>query len=165
VHYLDWQQRRRLRRALSAVPLWKRPAAPELRRYAALKVEVAWKKWTERRVRRGLAASGLVTTAMHDMDVVMSGVDTFASPDLDSEAILSPCAARLAVEDGFNGVAVIAPFACLPGRVIESLFAPWARARGVPVICLENDGNQYAANVMSRLEVFATQASRGNERR
>jgi hypothetical protein len=104
----------------------------------------------------------LQTLVIH---VVMSAVDTFASPDLDSEAILSPCAARLAVEDGFSGVAVIAPFACLPGRVIEALFAPWARARGVPVICLENDGNQYAANVMSRLEVFATQASRRNGRR
>ena len=166
MHYLDWQQRRRLRGALSSMPLWKRAGAPGLRKYATLKVEMAWKRLDGAASPAAASpASGLVTTAPHDMDVVMSAVDTFASPDLDSEAILSPCAARLAVEDGFNGVAVIAPFACLPGRVIEALFAPWARARGVPVICLENDGNQYAANVMSRLEVFATQASRGNGRR
>jgi predicted nucleotide-binding protein (sugar kinase/HSP70/actin superfamily) len=160
VHYVDWQQRRRLRRALGALPAWRRAFSPQMRQYAALGLEIAWKRWMEHRVRRRLGACGLLGPAPPPMDHVMRCAGDFASPDLDSEAILSPCAAKLAVEAGVNGVAIIAPFACLPGRVIEALFAPWARARGVPVICLENDGNQYPANVMSRLEVFATQASR-----
>jgi predicted nucleotide-binding protein (sugar kinase/HSP70/actin superfamily) len=134
--------------------------ARDLRALAGLRVEVAWKRWIERRVRYRLAASGLVDPHVHPMEDVMRAVDSFASADLDSEAVLSPCAGRLAVEDGFRGIAVIAPFACLPGRIIEALLAPWARSRGVPIICLENDGNPYPANVVSRLELFATQASR-----
>jgi predicted nucleotide-binding protein (sugar kinase/HSP70/actin superfamily) len=33
-------------------------------------------------------------------------------------------------QDGYSGVAIIAPFGCLPGRVIEGVYTPWARARG-----------------------------------
>ncbi len=52
------------------------------------------------------------------------------------------------MQDGYSGVAIIAPFGCLPGRVIEGVYTPWARARGYPVLALENDGQPYPPNVV-----------------
>ena len=46
--------------------------------------------------------------------------------------MVSPAVAGAAMQDGYSGVAIIAPFGCLPGRVIEGVYAPWARARGYP---------------------------------
>jgi hypothetical protein len=60
-----------------------------------------------------------------------------------------------AMREGYSGVAIIAPFGCLPGRLIEGVYAPWAKARGYPVLALENDGQPYPPNIVSRMEVFA----------
>ncbi len=79
---------------------------------------------------------------------------------MQSEATVSPAVAGAAMQDGYSGVAIIAPFGCLPGRVIEGVYAPWARARGYPVLALENDGQPYPPNVISRLEVFAQNVER-----
>lgn len=57
--------------------------------------------------------------------------------------------------EGYSGVAIIAPFGCLPGRLIEGVYAPWAKAREYPVLALENDGQPYPPNIISRIEVFA----------
>jgi hypothetical protein len=57
--------------------------------------------------------------------------------------------------EGYSGVAIIAPFGCLPGRLIEGVYAPWAKAREYPVLALENDGQPYPPNIVSRVEVFA----------
>ena len=62
--------------------------------------------------------------------------------------------------DGSSGIAIIAPFACLPGRLIEGVYAPWARQRGYPVISLENDGQPYPPNVVARMEIFAHNVNR-----
>ena len=59
------------------------------------------------------------------------------------------------MQDGYSGVAIIAPFGCLPGRLIEGVYAPWAKARDYPVLALENDGQPYPPNIVSRMEVFA----------
>jgi predicted nucleotide-binding protein (sugar kinase/HSP70/actin superfamily) len=126
-----------------------------------LKVEKAWKHWQEEKLMKHLRQCGLVPEAPHDMEVIMGRAKQFAALEFDTEATLSPCVASLAMEEGYSGVAVIAPFACLPGRLIESIYAPYARARNWPVICLENDGNSYAPNVLSRIEVFAHNVDRG----
>jgi hypothetical protein len=44
--------------------------------------------------------------------------------------------------------------------VIEGVYAPWARARGLPVVALENDGQPYPPNVAARLELFAQNVER-----
>jgi hypothetical protein len=62
-------------------------------------------------------------------------------------------------------VAIIAPFGCLPGRLIEGVYAPWAKARGYPVLALENDGQPYPPNIVSRMEVFAHNVLRFEPRR
>ena len=84
--------------------------------------------------------------------------------ELQSEATVSPAVAGAAMQDGYSGVAIIAPFGCLPGRVIEGVYTPWARARGYPVLALENDGQPYPPNVVSRLEVFAQNVARYERR-
>jgi predicted nucleotide-binding protein (sugar kinase/HSP70/actin superfamily) len=160
VHYLDWDQSRRLRKALSRVPLWKRLAAKELRTLLMLRIEMIWKAGVERQVKRSIGASGLVPHAPHGMDRIMARSDEFASFELESEATLSPASAAVAMEEGYDGVAIIAPFACLPGRLIEAVYAPWARSRGLPVVSVESDGNAYPPSVVSRIEAFAHDVAR-----
>jgi hypothetical protein len=115
----------------------------------------------EREVREALEPTGLVPEAPHDLDTALEfGGRTFVHPEMQSEATVSPAVAAAAMRDGYSGVAIIAPFGCLPGRVIEGVYAPWARARGYPVVALENDGQPYPPNVIARLEVFAQNVER-----
>ena len=55
---------------------------------------------------------------------------------------------------GYSGIVNISPFACLIGRVIEGLFAPWARDRNYPTISVEVDGNQLPPNIVNKLNIF-----------
>jgi predicted nucleotide-binding protein (sugar kinase/HSP70/actin superfamily) len=161
VHYLDWDQVRRMKKALAALPAWRRLFAPELRAMGVLRIEMIWKAWVEGKVKRGLGLSGMVPDAPHGMDRIMVRAEEFASCELESEATLSPGSAAVAMDEGYHGVAIIAPFACLPGRLIEATYAPWARARGMPVVAVESDGNEYPPGVVSRIEIFAHDVSRG----
>ena len=83
------------------------------------------------------------------------GRQEFVDPELESEATVSPAVGAAAMKEGYSGVAIIAPFGCLPGRLIEGVYAPWAKARDYPVLALENDGQPYPPNIVSRIEVFA----------
>jgi predicted nucleotide-binding protein (sugar kinase/HSP70/actin superfamily) len=161
VHYLDWDQRRRLRKALARLPLFSRLRSKELKTLLWLKIEVIWKARVEAQVKRDLGLSGLIPESPHGMDKIMARSDEFASEELESEATLSPASAAVAMDEGYDGVAIIAPFACLPGRLIEAVYAPWARARGLPVVAVESDGNASPPSVVSRIEAFAHDVSRG----
>jgi len=161
VHYLDWDQRRRLKKALARVPLLKRLGAPELKTLLWLKIEMIWKAKVEHRVKADLGLSGLIPESPHGMDRIMARAPEFASEELESEATLSPASAAVAMDEGYDGVAIIAPFACLPGRLIEAVYAPWARAHGLPVVAVESDGNATPPSVVSRIEAFAHDVSRG----
>jgi predicted CoA-substrate-specific enzyme activase len=161
VHYLDWDQARRIRKALARMPLWTRLTSKELRTLLWLKIEVLWKARVEAQVKRDLGLSGLVPECPHGMDRIMARSAEFASEELESEATLSPASAAVAMEEGYDGVAIIAPFACLPGRLIEAVYAPWARARGMPVVAVESDGNAMPPSVVARIEAFAHDVSRG----
>jgi len=157
----DWDQVRRYKKQLKTLPLWKRPFSWETRKLAMLKIEMLWKHHQEKKLLKTLEKSGLVAHAPHDMEEIMARSYEFGDPLLESEASLSPAVAALAMESGWDGIAIIAPFACLPGRLIEAVYAPWARNRGLPVISIENDGNAYPPNVVSRIEIFAHNVSRG----
>ena len=123
---------------------------------AAFLVEEWWKNRVEHRYDALLRPTGLIPEVPHDMsEVIGEGRHLFVEPDLESEATVSPAVAKAAMEDGYSGVAIIAPFGCLPGRLIEGVYSPWAKERGYPVIALENDGQPYPPNIVSRLEVFA----------
>ncbi len=119
-------------------------------------VEKVWKARVENGIRKHLLPTGLIIDAPHGMKRIIDGAkDEFFDPALESEATVSSAVAAAAMEQGFDGVVIIMPFACLPGRLIEGVFAPWARKRGLPVIALENDGQPYPPNVISRLDVFS----------
>jgi predicted CoA-substrate-specific enzyme activase len=124
-------------------------------------VEKAWKHVVEERIAGILEPTGLIPHVPHDMTkIIHDAQDTFIDPQLSSEATVSPAVGAAAMNDGYSGVAIIAPFGCLPGRLIEGVYAPWAKARGYPVLALENDGQPYPPNVVSRLEVFAHNVQR-----
>jgi len=119
-------------------------------------VEKVWKQVVEEKVAAYLEPTGLVPHVPHGMTKIIDDAkDTFIDPELSSEATVSPAVGMAAMREGYSGVAIIAPFGCLPGRLIEGVYAPWAKARGYPVLALENDGQPYPPNIISRLEVFA----------
>jgi len=159
INYLDFERSDRLLKVAKRMG-FRGLFSRELRELAGLKMEMAWKRWVHHRFMDGLWPSGLVPDAPRDMAHIMRKVESFTAIEFDTEASLSVCEASAAMEDGYHGVAVIAPFACLPGRLVESIYAPWARTRDYPVICLENDGNPYPPNVLNRIEIFAHNVSR-----
>jgi predicted CoA-substrate-specific enzyme activase len=161
IHYADWARAHEMdaerRRDGWLATLWR----GALGERAGLGVGRWWKQRVERMAREVLMPTGLVPEAPHDLDEALAfGGRTFVAPDMQSEATVSPAVAAAAMRDGYSGVAIIAPFGCLPGRVIEGVYAPWARAQGYPVVALENDGQPYPPNVVARLEVFAQNVER-----
>jgi predicted nucleotide-binding protein (sugar kinase/HSP70/actin superfamily) len=119
-------------------------------------IETLWKKKVEDKIAAALWPTGLIPHVPHDMsEVIGEGHKEFVDPELESEATVSPAVGAAAMGEGYSGVAIIAPFGCLPGRLIEGVYAPWAKARDYPVLALENDGQPYSPNTVSRMEVFA----------
>jgi hypothetical protein len=119
-------------------------------------IETAWKRRIEEKIAATLRPTGLIPDTPHDMhEIIGEGQHEFVDPELESEATVSPAVGAAAMKDGYSGVAIIAPFGCLPGRLIEGVYAPWAKARDYPVLALENDGQPYPPNIVSRMEVFA----------
>jgi predicted CoA-substrate-specific enzyme activase len=119
-------------------------------------VERFWKESTEEKIAGILKSTGLIPHVPHNMKAIIGeGQKEFVDPELESEATVSPAVGAAAMKEGYSGVAIIAPFGCLPGRLIEGVYAPWAKARDYPVLALENDGQPYPPNIASRMEVFA----------
>ena len=161
IHYTDWARAHEMdavRRQAGWAETLRRGTLTER---LGLGVEMWWKHRVEREIREALAPTGLIPEAHDDLDAAMAfGTRTFIPATMQSEATVSPAVAGAAMQDGYSGVAIIAPFGCLPGRLIEGVYTPWARARGYPVLALENDGQPYPPNVMARLEVFAQNVER-----
>jgi predicted CoA-substrate-specific enzyme activase len=123
---------------------------------AVFQVERFYKDMVEHKIARHLVPTGLVVRAPHDMNRIMENARRdFIDHALESETTVSSGVAATAMQDGFSGIVIIAPFACLPGRLIEGVFAPWARARNYPVLTLENDGQPYPPSTLARMEIFS----------
>ena len=119
-------------------------------------IEKLWKQTVEEKIAAVLRPTGLIPHVPHKMsEIIGEGQKEFVDPELESEATVSPAVGAAAMKEGYSGVAIIAPFGCLPGRLIEGVYAPWAKARDYPVLALENDGQPYPPNIVSRMEVFA----------
>jgi predicted CoA-substrate-specific enzyme activase len=133
---------------------------------AVYMIEKVWKQVVEEKITARLRPTGLIPHVPHNMNkIIHDAQNTFIDPDLSSEATVSPAVGAAAMNDGYSGVAIIAPFGCLPGRLIEGVYAPWAKAHDYPVLALENDGQPYPPNIVSRLEVFAHNVSRFEARK
>lgn len=127
-----------------------------LKEEAVYLIEKLWKAKVEEKIAAALRPTGLIPHVPHDMNAIIGeGMHEFVDPELESEATVSPAVGAAAMNDGYSGVVIIAPFCCLPGRLIEGVYAPWAKARDYPVLALENDGQPYPPNIVSRMEVFA----------
>ena len=165
IYYTDWARAHEMDAARQQDGWLELLRRGSLAERLGLGIERWWKHRVEREVRAALMPTGLVPDGTHDLDAALRfGGRTFVAPELQSEAMVSPAVAGAAMQDGYSGVAIIAPFGCLPGRVIEGVYTPWARARGYPVLALENDGQPYPPNVIARLEVFAKNVERYERR-
>ncbi|HUT78741.1 MAG TPA: activase, partial [Polyangia bacterium] len=160
IGYTDFSRKRGMNRDLAAEGLLKGLRSGLLKEQGWYYVE-SYKQLVEHKVARHLVPTGLIPHVPHDMQRIIGNSERyFIDPELESEATVSTGVAATAMEDGYSGVAIIAPFACLPGRLIEGVYAPWARRRGYPVIALENDGQPYPPNVVARMEIFALNVAR-----
>lgn len=161
IHYLDFVREfslKRLYRLKPPVLRWfSKPAIDLLK----LWVEMKWKSHIDHRVKEILSVSGLIPDGPHDMRKIMANTEKyFVNLELQSEIAVSSGAASVAMEDGYSGIVNISPFACLIGRVIEGLYAPWARDRNYPTISVEIDGNQLPPNIVNKLNIFMVNALR-----
>ncbi|MCU0240905.1 MAG: activase, partial [Vicinamibacteria bacterium] len=165
IGYTDWLRRRQLQGNLERMGWWQAIKLGWVGERAFLALEEWWKHKVESDVHAILAPTGFLPDAPIGLDEALAaGCREFISPALESEATLSPAVAAAAMQDGYSGITIIAPFGCLPGRLIEGVFTPWARARGFPVVALENDGQPYPPNVIARLEVFSHNVKRYERR-
>jgi predicted CoA-substrate-specific enzyme activase len=157
IHYCNHLRDRDLVRAmqgLTGAPGAGRPFRERLTTWAGFRLEQAVQSGVDERLRALLEPSGLVPHCPHDMSRILADVEAFTHLEFETEATISSLVARQAMQEGYDGIAAIAPFACLPGRLIRALFEPYARARDIPFIALENDGLAYPPNTLSRLEIF-----------
>ena len=156
IYYMDWSQRFLLRDQLKRDGLVRSVLNGWLGDSAKLGLESWYKHRVDHQVKAAIMPTGFIAEVFEDMDAALEqGAREFVSPEMESEATISPAVAAAAMQHGYSGVAIIAPFGCLPGRVIEGVYAPWAKAHGYPVVALENDGQPYPPNIISRLEVFS----------
>jgi predicted nucleotide-binding protein (sugar kinase/HSP70/actin superfamily) len=155
IHYLDFVRGYDLKKRLRLLPMAKRLFSEEARKLLRLRVEEAWKRWVESRVKRALAPAKLIPHTPHDMRKIMANTAKyFVNHELNSEIAVSSGVAATAMEEGYSGIVNISPFACLIGRVIEGLLTPWARERDYPVISVEVDGNLLPPSIVNKLNIF-----------
>ena len=134
---------------------------------AGLGLESWWKHRVEHEVRAALMPTGLVPEAHDDLDAAhrVRRRGPSSPPTMQSEATVSPAVAargdagRLLRRRHHRAVR-------LPPRPPDrGRLRALGRARGYPVVALENDGQPYPPNVIARLEVFAQNVERYEGRR
>ena len=164
INYCDYSQEKIAAKGMADVPWYKKPAAPQFGRWAGMKAEQLFMRAIEERVAGLLAPSGLTVSFPHDMREIFEDVDKFTSMDFETEATVSSLTASKAIEQGYDGIIAIAPFACLPGRLIKAMLEPYSRQRGIPMLTVEADGLRFPPNVISRLEIFMLNVLRRNDK-
>jgi predicted nucleotide-binding protein (sugar kinase/HSP70/actin superfamily) len=165
IHYLDFVRELELKKRMSNRSFLKKTLSDYYWKLGLMKAEFKWKYHVQHKIEEAFKLSGLFPPAPCDMKKIMARAHEFTSKYFETEATLSPSVAAEAMNDGYAGIVIIAPFACLPGRLIESIYEPWARDRNLPVIALENDGNVYPPNLISKINIFSLNASSFNPRK
>jgi predicted CoA-substrate-specific enzyme activase len=154
IHYLDWMREFRLRQKFREKGFLQKAFSDYYFKLMTMKTEFTWKHHMQAKIESAFRKSGIFPSAPPGMDAVMVRAPEFTSSFFETEATLSPSVAAEAMNDGYSGIVIISPFACLPGRLIEAVYAPWARERNFPVLALENDGNVYPPNIISKINIF-----------
>ncbi|MCP4677060.1 MAG: activase [Deltaproteobacteria bacterium] len=156
VRYTDFNRKTAMDAARSNGDPWFKSRVELFKEKSTFHLENFFKDMVEHKVARRLLPTGLLVRAPHDMNKIMTNAKReFVDHTLESETTVSAGVAATAMQEGFSGVVIISPFACLPGRLLEGVYAPWARSRGYPVLTLENDGQPYPPSTLARMEIFA----------
>jgi predicted CoA-substrate-specific enzyme activase len=163
IHYMDYARKHRFRQRSAGKKFFPKAFSSYYLQRAMMKIEFAWKRSKQHKIEAAIRESGLFPTAPSDMKAIMKRVPDFTSMDFESEATLSPAVAAEAMQNGYSGIVVISPFACLPGRLIEAIYAPWAHERNFPVLALENDGSEYPPNMISKINIFCLNVASFNK--
>jgi predicted CoA-substrate-specific enzyme activase len=155
IHYLDFVREYSYKKLLNLRKKGTRLFSKPWRDLRKLEIEEWWKHSVEKKVLGILEPTGLIPKTPHDMHEIMENAQRyFVNLELNSEIAVSSGAAATAMEQGYSGIVNISPFACLIGRVIEGLFAPWARERNYPILSVEVDGNLLPPNIVNKLNIF-----------
>ena len=133
--------------------------------HALFKAESFYKALVSHKIYRHLKPTGLIPDVVTDMREIIGNTEKyFLDPRLESEATVSSGAAATGMLNGYDGVVIISPFACLPGRVVEGIYSPFAREKNYPYLVLENDGQTYSPNIVARMEIFSHNVQRFNKK-
>jgi len=138
----------------------------------------------ERRLKRLLARSGLVSAAPVDIERVIDNAAPFLSPALAGEAILTIGGAITDVATHVCGVIAIGPFGCMPNRMSEAILNEVMTRRtkldgdggnprmqeilegmdALPFLAIESDGSPFPQLISAKLETFCLRAERLHRR-
>jgi predicted CoA-substrate-specific enzyme activase len=141
-------------------------------------------QYDERRLRRRIAASGLLTADGVDIQAVLKAGSRHLSPHLSGEAILTIGGSLHDIATAVCGVIAIGPFGCMPNRISEAILtevmtregklalgdhptsalARLAPGEPLPFMAIESDGAAFPQVTQARLEAFLLRAERLHER-
>ena len=131
-------------------------------------LEIAVKRYFERRIKKSFARSGLYSFRMTRVDQIMKVASSFLNPVLTGEAILTIGTTLHEVLDYYDGVISIGPFGCMPSRISEAIIKSALHRVGkanAPFVALEADGNQFTPSIESKLDAFIVQVKKAYRRR
>ncbi len=163
INYTSYLQEKNLKSELRKKPFYSRYFSREFRTLAIASLENWYKKSVEHRVKKQFSRTGLVPRVPDDMEKMMQKAKFFTDVDFETEATISSISAAEASHYGYSGVIIIAPFACLIGRLAKSIMTPYMREKSFPVITIENDGLDYPPSILSQLEIFMMNVNRYGE--
>ena len=133
----------------------------EFKDLSVLRIEEWWKHKQEKAISKVLNNKNLVPKYPHNMSKIVSySNEYFFSADFETEATVSSGVAALSRDEGYHGAIAIAPFACLPGRLIKAAFEPYSRKLNYPFIALENDGDPYPPSIVNKMDIFMLNVNR-----
>ena len=162
IFYCDYSLQWQAEQKLKDMPWYKKPFSDQMATLAGIHAEQFVMRAVEERVKEILEPTKLLVEYPHDMREILSKVDQFTSMDLETEATVSSLTGTLATEQGYDGIVAIAPFACLPGRLIKAMLEPYCRKNAIPLLTVEADGLKLPPSLVSRMEIFMLNVLRRN---
>jgi predicted nucleotide-binding protein (sugar kinase/HSP70/actin superfamily) len=138
----------------------------------------------EIRIKKRLAASGLVHPQPIDVEGLIATARPYISPDLAGEAVLTVGSAMQDVVVESCGVIAIGPFGCMPNRLSEAILNETMRCEDklachpgdpiiratlsdvehLPFLAIESDGSPFPQLIEAKLEAFCLRAERLHRR-
>lgn len=142
-------------------------------------VEIAIKRYVEKRVKGIFAKTGFYTPHMIDVKKIIEAAQRYFDVRVTGEAILTIGATLHDIVREYDGIISIGPFGCMPSRIAEAIIKKGISnlknssdrrlkrvaelAGDFPVVFLESDGNPFTPIIESRLDAFVVQVRRMHE--